>query len=412
MTEKALLSSTSESPSLMRLIIILGTLSAVGPMSIDMYLPGLPTIAREFGTDTAAVQSTLSVFFIALAIGQIFYGPIADRVGRKLPLLLGFGIYTIASVACMLAPSLDALVIARLFQALGGCAGMVVSRSMVRDLFDAKESARVYSFLMLVLGVAPITAPLIGGQLLVMFGWRAIFGVLVCFGIICVLLVAFDLPESLPAALRIRSGLGEVFAVYKGLLHDRHFVGYALTGGLISAAMFSYIAGSPFVIIELYGVQAQQYGLIFGTNALGLIVTSQLNRWLLSRHSSDALLRVALVGAAIAGLSLLSVAWLGQGGLIALLIPLFVCVASGGFVGPNTTAVAMARHGRVAGSASAMLGALQFTVGTIASTSVEKLHNGTALPMAGTIATCTLLALACLMLVARPAERWNEMSQV
>ena len=150
----------------------------------------------------------------------------------------------------MLAPSLDALVVARLVQALGGCAGMVVARSMVRDLFDAKESARVYSFLMLVLGIAPITAPLIGGQLLVLLGWRAIFGVLVGFGVICLGLVAFGLPESLPAPLRIRAGIGAVFAVYKGLLLDRHFVGYALTGGLISAAMFSYIAGSPFVIIE------------------------------------------------------------------------------------------------------------------------------------------------------------------
>lgn len=396
--------TSAASPSLTRLVLILGTLTAVGPLSIDMYLPGLPTIAREFRTDTAAVQSTLSVFFIALAFGQVFYGPIADRIGRKPPLLLGFALYTLASLGCMLAPSLEALVVARLFQALGGCAGMVVARSMVRDLFDAKESARVYSFLMLVLGIAPITAPLIGGQLLVLLGWRAIFGVLVGFGIICLGLVAFGLPESLPASLRIRAGIGAAFAVYKALLLDRHFVGYALTGGLISAGMFSYIAGSPFVIIELYGVQAQQYGLIFGMNALGLIVASQLNRGLLRRYSSDALLNVALLSAAIAGIALVVVAWLGLGGLLGLLIPLFVCVASGGFVGPNTTAVAMARHGRVAGSASALLGSLQFTVGTLASTSVEKLHNGTALPMAATIASCTLLALACLVFVARPAQ--------
>lgn len=405
MTQQAIdPSRSSSSPSLMRLVLILGTLTAFGPLAIDMYLPGLPSIAREFGTNTAAAQNTLSVFFVALAAGQAIYGPIADRVGRKLPLLIGFSIFTLASVACVLAPTLEALILARLFQALGGCAGMVVSRSVVRDLFDSRESARVYSFLMLVLGVAPITAPLIGGQLLMVSGWRAIFGLLACFGILCLALVAFGLPESLPVELRIREGLGSVFAVYKELLFNRHFIGYALTGGLISAAMFSYIAGSPFVIIELYGVQPQYYGFIFGSNALGLIGASQINRWLLGRYTSDSILKFALISAAMAGISLLIIGLIGQGGLVALLIPLFVCVASGGFVGPNTTALAMAPHGRVAGSASALLGALQFTVGTLASTSVSMLHNGTVIPMAGTIAACTILALVCLYCVAQSAQ--------
>jgi DHA1 family bicyclomycin/chloramphenicol resistance-like MFS transporter len=393
------------SPSTARLTLILGALSAFGPLSIDMYLPALPALAREFNTDTAAVQLTLSIFFIGLALGQAFYGPIADRIGRRGPLLAGCALYTVASCACALAPSIESLIVLRCVQALGGCAGMVLSRSVVRDTFDAHNSARMYSFLMLVMGLAPISAPFIGGQLLLAFSWRAIFWLLAGFGLLCFVLVAFGLPESLPAERRRRDGLGQALAIYGRLLADRQFLGYALSGGFVTAGMFAYISGSPFVFIELYGVAPEHFGWIFGSNALGLISVSQLNRWLLGRYRSEAILSTALVIYAIAGMLLALMAATGLGGMLGLLPPLFVCVASVGLVGPNTTAAAMAPHGQIAGSASALLGTLQFLVGAGAGALVGLLDNGTALPMAGVIALCGIAALTTFQLLAfRPAQ--------
>lgn len=382
-----------------QLILVLGTLTAFGPLSIDMYLPGLPAIAADLGSDASAVGLTLSLFFAGLALGQIFYGPLSDRLGRRVPLLLGCTLYTLASIGCALAPSVSVLIVMRFIQALGGCAGMVVARSVVRDRFEQQDAARVFSWLILVMGLAPITAPLIGGQLLAVSGWRAIFWLLAGFGLLCLALVLFCLPETLPPERRVRAGLGAVFAVYRGLLADRRFLGFALAGGLVSAAMFAYIAGSPFVVIELYGVSPQQYGWIFGTNALGLIAASQLNRRLLASYEGAAIIQAALLLAAGSSLALVVVAATGFGGLVGLLVPLFVCIASGGLTGPNTTAAALAPYGRSAGSASALLGALQFAVGAVSGTLVGLLHNGSALPMAGVVALCCTAALAVYLLL-------------
>jgi DHA1 family bicyclomycin/chloramphenicol resistance-like MFS transporter len=400
-------------PTTLQLALILGSLSAFAPLSIDMYLPGLPLLAREFGADTAAAQLTLSLFFIGLALGQAFYGPLADRYGRKRPLLIGCALYTVASVACALAPSIEALIGLRLLQALGGCAGIVLARSVVRDLFDARESARMYSFLMLVTGRAPITAPLIGGQLLGAFGWRAIFSLLAGFGLLCLALVAGGLPETLPAERRTRTGLGQALHVYGRLLADRRFLGLALAGGCVFAGMFAYISGSPFVLIEIYGVTPQRYGWIFGMNALGLVLASQLNRRLLVRYRSEAILIATLAVVATAGLALALVAATGFGGLAGLLAPLFVCVAGVGLVAPNTTAAAMAPYGQVAGSASALLGTLQFVVGAGSGALVGALYNGTPLPMAGVIAACGVAALACFQgLARRPVAQWLRAESV
>ncbi|HEU5101710.1 MAG TPA: Bcr/CflA family multidrug efflux MFS transporter [Roseiflexaceae bacterium] len=390
-----------------------GSLAAFGPLSIDMYLPSLPSLAQDFRADTAAAQLTLSIFFIGLAFGQMLYGPLADRYGRRPPLLIGCGLYAVASIACALATSIESLAALRLAQALGGCAGMVLSRSVVRDLFDEHDSARMLSFLMLVMGVAPITAPLIGGQLLVLFGWRAIFWLLGGFGLLCLALVAFGLPESLPVERRNRAGVARALGVYGQLLTDRRFLGYALAGGFVSAGMFAYISGSPFVVIDLYGVSPQQYGWIFGANAFGLVLASQLNRWLLGRYRGEAILFTTLLIAAAASLVLALVAASGAGGLAGLLLPLFFCIASVGLVGPNTAAAAMAPYGRMAGSASALLGTLQFVVGAAAGMVVGALYNSTALPMAGTIAGCCLAALASFQLLAaqlrpRPAAAPGE----
>lgn len=384
------------------LIIILGILSAFGPLSIDMYLPGLPGIARELGADAGAVGLTLSLFFVGLAVGQAFYGPLSDRLGRRGPLLVGCTLYSLASAGCALAPSIGSLIGLRFVQALGGCAGMVIARSVVRDCFDERDSARMFSWLILVMGLAPITAPLIGGQLLAAFGWRVIFWILAGFGLLCLMMVLFLLPETLPVERRARTGLGRAVQIYGQLLADRRFMGYALTGGFVSASMFAYISGSPFVVIELYGVAPQHFGWIFGTNALGLISASQINRRLLAHYSGERIVATTLAVTAGSG-ALLALAGLsGFGGLAGLLIPLFVCIVSVGLVGPNTAAAALAPYGQAAGSASALLGTLQFALGACAGALVGLLNNGTALPMAGVIALCAIGALVVFQTLASP----------
>ncbi len=382
-----------------KLVVILGTLTAFAPLSIDMYLPGLPAIAREFGVPTSAVQQTLAVFFVGLSLGQALYGPISDRVGRRRPLLFGCALYVVACIGCALAPTIGSLIVLRLAQALGGCAGVVIARSVVRDLFDQKEAARMFSFLMLVMGLAPILAPLIGGQVLAAWGWRAIFVVLAGFGVLCVVMVLFGLPETLPAERRVQAGLGEALRVYGRLLTDMHFMGYVLASGLASACMFTYISGSPFVFIELNGVPPERYGLIFGMNALGLIVASQINRRLLVQHDGHAILRVALMVTAGSALLLFITTALGIGGFPLMLALIFVCIGSTGFVGPNATAAAMANYGRQAGSASALIGAIQFALGAAAGALLGALHNGTALPMTGVIALCGMASFICLQVL-------------
>ena len=364
-----------------------------GPLSIDMYLPGLPDIGLEFNSDASATQFTLSFFLIGLAAGQTFYGPVADRFGRKLPLVFGCGLYIMASLGCAVSTSVVNLIVLRFTQALGCCAGMVITNSVVRDLFDARNSARMYSMLMLVTGLAPITAPFIGGYLLLYSDWRMIFWVLTIFGCICLLMVIIYLPETLPSERRISGGLGKVIVDYGSILTTKDFLGYALSGGFISAVMFAYIAGSPFVFIELYGVAPHHYGWLFGINAFGLICASQLNRWLLRRYNNITILSTMLRIIAASGLALVLVALTETGGLIGLIIPIFFCISSIGLVFPNAVALAMAPYEKMAGSASALLGTLQFAIGACAGTLIGLFHTGTAMPMAGIIGLCAVAAL-------------------
>jgi DHA1 family bicyclomycin/chloramphenicol resistance-like MFS transporter len=360
----------------------------MGPLAIDMYLPSLPTIAREFGTDSTAVQVSLAVYFAGIAIGQAFYGPLSDRIGRKPVLYLGLGVFMAASIGCARAGSVNALIAFRFLQALGGCAPLVVPRAVVRDHFDQAGSVRMLSILMLVMGLAPILAPLIGGQLLVALGWRSVFWALTAYAAIWLALVIVFLPESLPSDRRVRRPIGDVLAVYGRLARDRTFLGHALPGALIFAGLLTYIAGSPFVFIELFDVPPERYGLYFGVNAFGIIVSSQVNRWLASRVDARRIVRIVLGVAMAASLVLLLDAARGLGGFAGILVPLFCYIACHGFVLPNTTALAMAPHGDVAGSASALLGTMQFVLGATAGSLVGALANGTAIPMAAVLAAC------------------------
>ena len=312
------------------------------------------------------MQVTVAVYFIGLAIGQMIYGPLSDRFGRKGPLYVGLVLFSLSSIGCALATSVQALIVLRLMQAFGGCAEMVVARAVVRDRFAPGDAIKVLSLLLLVMGLAPILAPLIGGQLLVKFGWRSVFLVLAGYSLIGLLVVALWLPESLPPHKRHTGGFDEVFRTYAFLLRDRVYLAYVFTGGLTIAAMFAYIAASPFVFIEIFHVPADRYGLFFGTNALGIITASQINGRLSPRIGAERVIEIVLPAVALAGIILVVNAYTGFGGFAGILAPLFVCVASVGFVLPNTTVLAMQSHGRIAGSSSALLGALQFLLGAAA----------------------------------------------
>ncbi|PIB55963.1 multidrug effflux MFS transporter [Pseudomonas sp. 2995-3] len=376
----------------LRIILILGALSAFAPLAIDFYLPGFPAMATAFATDEKHIQLTLAVYFGGLAIGQLIYGPLADRFGRRVPLLSGVTLFTLASFACAYAPSLDWLIGARFVQALGGCAGMVISRAVVSDKCDAVGSAKVYSQLMLVTGLAPILAPLAGGVMVGLWGWQSIFLALSIFSVMAAIAVAVGLPETLPAD-KPRQPLSGSLSRYVSLLSDRVYLGYALTGGISIAGMFAYIAGSPFVFIKLYGVPAEHYGWVFGSNAAGFILVAQLNARLLAKRGPAFLLSRTVWVYVAAALTLLSIAALRTEALWPLLVPLFICIASLGCILPNTSACAMAGQGARAGSASALLGCIQFGVAAGAASLVGVLHDGTAMPMAMVISLCGVLAV-------------------
>ncbi|MFN4312361.1 MAG: Bcr/CflA family multidrug efflux MFS transporter [Ferrovibrio sp.] len=395
------MASSDKPHALWRLTLILGALSAFTPLAVDMYLPGLPALERALATDAGKVQQTLSLFFLGLAIGQLFYGPLSDRFGRRLPLLAGNLLFVAASVACALAPDIDSLIAARFLQAFGSCAGLVIARAMVRDLFEPREGARVMSLLMLVMGVAPILAPLMGGYVLVWFGWPAIFWFLAGFGLFVLAAARLWLPETHVAAPERRLTLGSALRDYGALLTQRRFMGYTLSSSLAMAGMFAYIAGSPFVFIDLYGVPADAYGWIFGINAVGIIGLSQVNRALLRRFTLDAVLVVGIAVTALAGLLLLAMAAFLAGGLFGLWLPLFVYIASLGAVLPNAAASALAGEAHRAGTAAALMGTLQFASGAVTSALVGLLHDGSALPMAIVVAVCGLGGFAARRLLVR-----------
>lgn len=392
--ERQDMQSSTSSGVRLHFIVILGSLIAFAPLSIDMYLPAFPAIASDLGASAGAVQATLAVFFIGLALGQGVVGPISDRTGRLPPLLAGILVYVGASIWAALATNIESLLAARFLQALGGCAGIVISRAMVRDLFSEQASAQVYSLLMLVMGLAPILAPMIGGFLIQHYEWPIIFWVLAAFGLACAPAVILGLGETLPKEERQReSGLKKVLRAYLALCLDQPFMGFALANAFIAAGMFAYITGSPFVFIELHGLTPGGYALLFGANAGGLILAAQINALLLRRYSSRAVLKVAMGIQFAAALSVLAVTIFVPQAFLPLVLSIFVAVASLGFIGANATAAAMARAEGHIGAASALTGILQFALAAIAGALVGLFNDGSAMPMALTIAGTSIAGM-------------------
>lgn len=374
-----------------RLILILGTLSAFGPLTTDLYLPALPTIAQEFASPH--VHQSMAIYFFGLALGQLFYGPLSDRVGRRPPLLFGCGLYTLATLGCALAPNMESLIALRLLQALGASVGMVTTLSVVRDLFDVRDSARVLSYLMLVMGVAPVLAPLLGGQILLYGDWRMVFGLLVVYGLVCIGLVAFALPESLPPSRRTKTPLSAVLPDYLRLLTDLRFQRFALPQSLMGAGFFAYLSGASLVFIGVYGVSAQNFGFVFGLNAFGLIAAAQLNTWLLGRYTGTQILTRSMAVMAVASVLLVVAASSGLGGMWAVWGLLFVCIAGSGLVRPNALAAVLAPYPERAGLASSLLGALGTGVGALAGAVLGLFPFKSALPLAIVIAAAYVLAV-------------------
>lgn len=368
--------------------LLLGLLSAFGPLSIDMYLPALPTIAGALETDAEGVGRTLAAYFVGMGVGQLAAGPFLDRFGRLRPLRIGLALYVVGSLLCAFAPGLDALVAGRAVQGLGGAIVLVVPRAVVRDLRSGAEAARLLSRLVLVMGVAPIVAPLLGGAVLNALGWRPIFWLLALFAAAALVVVPRLLPETAPAHRPGHTLAGNL----RALLSDRLFVGHTLAVSFAGAALFGYIAGASFVFIELHGIPPEHFGWFFGANAVAYVGAAQLNRRFLRLVPPARILALASRLNAALGVGVLVVAATGVGGPWGLGAALFAFMGSLGLVPPNATALALERQGARAGLASAIQGATQSTVAALTAWTVGALHDGTALPMGAAVAAAAIVA--------------------
>ncbi|MDG4824184.1 multidrug effflux MFS transporter [Asanoa sp. WMMD1127] len=384
-----------------RLVVVLGSLIAIGPLTIDMYLPALPALTDDLSTTSTAVQLTLTGTLVGLALGQLLIGPVADAYGRRRPLLAGLALHVVASALCVVAPSIGVLGALRVVQGLGVAAATVVAMAVVRDLFSGTAFARLFSRLMLVMGLAPILAPTVGSAVLEATNWRGVFVALGLVGVLLTVTAAVALKETLPPERRRKGGVVDTVRTYGGLLGDRVFVGMVLVAGFAMAAVFSYVAGSSFVFQDQYGLDERQFGIAFGAGAVGLIAATQINVRLLRRYPPQRVLVAALAGGTGAGALLIAFAATGFGGLASLLAALWLVLFSGGLAMPNASAVAMSRHGEAAGTAAALLGAVQFGTGALAAPLVGVLGND-GLGMAVVVAGGMVAATLALLLVARP----------
>ncbi|WP_080239435.1 multidrug effflux MFS transporter [Spirosoma rigui] len=393
------------------IILILGTLSTISPFSIDMYLPAFPAIARYLDTSIAQVQLSLTVYFIGISVGQMLYGPLLDRFGRKKPLYVGLVLYCLASLGCALTTSIETLILMRLLQALGGCVGLVAAQALVRDLFPVGDIAKVFSLLTLVVAVSPMIAPTIGGYATVAFGWHSIFIILA--GITALILVAiyYALPDGRQPdpsiSLRPRAVMGSFYTV----LREPQFLTYSLAGGIATAAPFAYIAGSPDVFMNLYKVSEQQYGWIFAFLAIAILAPNQLNHLLLKRYSSEQIVSTTLIYQSLIGLLLVLGTWAGWFGLYGLIMVLFLFLCGQGLTGPNSSALSLAPFVKHGGSAAALMGSFRMGFGALVSGAVSVLHNHTAIPMVGMMLVCAASGLV-ILLIGQRAIQTHEAGQL
>jgi DHA1 family bicyclomycin/chloramphenicol resistance-like MFS transporter len=389
-------------------VLILGGLTAFGPLSTDMYLPSLPTVSHDLGATMSQTQFTLSAGILGLSLGQILIGPISDARGRRRPLLIGIAVFALMSLLCVIAPSVTALTIVRFAQGVAGAAGIVLALAIARDLYAGLALARCISLLMMVNFLAPLIAPVLGGQLITFTSWRGVFVTLALIGVMALLAVAFGLGETLPVGRRQSGGISATLRAFRDLLTDRRFIGYALTSGFAAAAGIVYISSSPFVLQNIYGLSPMIISFVFGSNALGLVIMAQVSARLVGRVSPQTLLTWGVAAIVIAGVALLVVVLSGIG-LVGVLLSFFVIVASLGFIFPTATALALATvNTGVAGSASALIGVLQFSIGAVLAPLVGIGGTSTAVPMAAAIAAFTIIALLTFIVLCRPARHMQR----
>jgi DHA1 family bicyclomycin/chloramphenicol resistance-like MFS transporter len=379
-------------------ILIMGLLTAIAPLSIDMYLPAFPAIAKTLHTTVSGVTLSLSSFFIGISAGQLLYGPLLERYGRKKPLYAGLCLYFLASVGCALAQSVNALIVFRLFEAVGGCVGMVAARAMVRDLFDVKENAKVFSLLMLVVSVSPIIAPTLGGYITATLGWRYVFAMLIIVVLFILAGTYFFLPESKKPDPNFSLRPAPILKNFASVLRHPQFLTFALTGAISYAGLYAYVGGAPYVFMEIYKVSETQFGWIFALIAAGLIGASQVNNLALRRYDSKQIIQVASCCQTIIGITLVCVTLFGWSSLFLTVLFVFLFLACQGFIFPNATALALAPMAQNAGNASALIGAIQLTIGATASAIISVLQNRTALPMAVVMSFCAVMAFTVFLL--------------
>ena len=373
--------------------LVLGLLSAIGPFAIDMYLPALPSIGQSLGASMAAVQASLMAFFISLGVGQLIYGPLSDMIGRKPPLYFGLLLFAAGSIGCALAPDIQTLVVLRFIQGLGASAGMVIPRAVVRDLHTGHDAARLMSLLMLVFSVSPILAPLVGSLLIESLGWRSVFWAVTVAAMLGLVLLATSLNETRPVAERANSNVHSALQGYGVLLRDRHFLGLVFIGAFGISSFFAYLANSSFVLIDHYGLSPRQYSFAFAANAAAFIGVSQFTGRLSARFGLVPVVRIAVTGYAAVMLLLLACNLANMDQLPLMLALLFVGFGFLGLVVPTTTVLALDNHGNIAGTASALMGTLQFVTGAVVMAIVGVFVDGTARPMVAGIAGCAVVAL-------------------
>ena len=394
------------------LILILGLLSAIGPFSIDMYLPGFPTIAADLDTTIDDVSYSLSSFFIGICLGQLICGPLLDRFGRKKPLYTGLVIYILASLGCAFSDSVELLIGFRFLQALGGCVGMVAPSAIVRDVFPVKENAKIFSMLILILGVSPIIAPTVGSLVIAAFGWQAVFLVLASISTLLLITVIFFLPESKGPNTSMSLHPVPIFKGFFAVLRQPQFFTYAFSGAIAAAGLFAYLAGSPFVFMEIFHVSDQQYGWIFGLVAAGLITSSQVNNVLLKKYSSAQIIKTVLLVQTGIGLCLFFGSVFNLLNIYSTIGLIFLFLSCQGFSFPNSSALSLAPFSKEAGSAAALMGALQMGFGAAASALVGMINNGTTMPMTGVMAGCAFMGLLILLLGNRRIQYTARIDEV